>query len=185
MYTSFYFTYIYQWYVNILLLHVHLIMLFTHTFTSCTFKVGKSTYFYFMYIQGWVYTYFYFMYIQGMYVHLLLLHVYSRLVCTHTFTLCTFKVGMYTYFTSCTFKVGMYTYFTSCTFKVGLYTYFTSCTFKVVIYTYFYFLYIQGWYVYILLLIVHSRLVFTHTFALSTFKVGMYRYFYLMHIYGC
>ena len=53
------------------------------------------------------YTYFYFMYIPGWYVHLLLLHVHSRLVCTHTFTSCKFKVGMSTYF-YCMYIQGWY-----------------------------------------------------------------------------
>ena len=112
-------------------------MVRTITFTSCTFKVGMYTYFYFLYIQGW-------------YVHILLLLVHSRLVCTHTFTSCTFKVGLYTYFYSCIFKVGMYTYF--------------------------HFLYIQGWYEHILLLHVHARLVCTHTFTSCIFKVGLFTF---------
>ena len=95
-------------------------------FSSCTFKVGMYKYFYFIYIQGWS-------------VNILILYVYLRLVCAHTFLLVHSRLVCTHIFTSCTFKVGMYTYF--------------------------YLMYIQGWFVHILLLHVHLKMVCTHTFT--------------------
>ena len=73
----------------------------------------------------------------GMYTYFFFMYIHSRLVCTHTFSSCTYTQGWYVHILLLhvhTLKVGMYTYF--------------------------YFMYILGWYVHSArIYLIHLRFV--------------------------